>query len=292
MDRPRKKRRVPTAAQPPREPLPPHAEPDASTLCAGCRRTFGAQYKFCPHCGRGVAESEKHRRQLKRHAQVARHVHNAYADIRRMAVYYMIFLGLNFVSAYVIPSDMMWGLLLYGVVIICVSMVWWRQERGLDGRWSRPGFGPLAMAGVACGAFATYGLAHLNNQLALRLLGLQELMEATDGLSEFFRLQIPLPALIVGMCLVPGVFEELLFRGLIQATLEKQLSRREAWIVQAVVFAIAHVNLIGFFTYLVLMGLWLGWLRNRSNSIIPGMLAHFAHNLLAVLVVYYRPFEP
>ena len=33
------------------------------------------------------------------------------------------------------------------------------------------------------------------------------------------------------------------------------------------------------------MGLLLGWLRARSNSLAPCVLAHFTHNLLAILIV-------
>ena len=49
---------------------------------------------------------------------------------------------------------------------------------------------------------------------------------------------------------------------------------------------VSHCN----WNYLLFMGWYLGWLRNRSGSLVPGMLVHFTHNLLALLATYYPPF--
>lgn len=73
------------------------------------------------------------------------------------------------------------------------------------------------------------------------------------------------------------IFEELLFRGLLQPKLEQAISPTEAWIVQAALFAAAHLSPIALFTHFFI-GLALGWVRRRSGSLLPGILLHAAWN--------------
>jgi len=137
-------------------------------------------------------------------------------------------------------------------------------------------------------AVLTYAITVFNNNLAVTLLGLRDLIGHTQGIDRFIESPIPLSIQVISIAVIPGIFEELFFRGMVQGTLETALSRRDAWIVQAIVFAIAHINPVGFFTYLFFLGLYLGWLRNRSRSLIPGMIAHFSHNLVCVLADHYH----
>ena len=37
-----------------------------------------------------------------------------------------------------------------------------------------------------------------------------------------------------------------------------------------------------------LMGLILGWIAYRTGSVLPGMVVHFVHNALLMLVAYYH----
>src|SRR6185369_12740160 len=102
----------------------------------------------------------------------------------------------------------------------------------------------------------TYAITVFDNNIAMTILGLRDLIGRTQGIDRFVESPIPLPVRIVSIALIPGIFEEIFFRGMIQGTLETALSKRDAWIVQAIVFAIAHINPIGFFTYLLLLGLY------------------------------------
>jgi membrane protease YdiL (CAAX protease family) len=87
---------------------------------------------------------------------------------------------------------------------------------------------------------------------------------------------------VVGICVMPGVFEELAFRGVIFGALQRVLGSTEALIVSALMFAILHLA-VPSMPHLFVMGLALGWLRIRTGSLLPGMLTHFTHNLLVLL---------
>jgi membrane protease YdiL (CAAX protease family) len=74
------------------------------------------------------------------------------------------------------------------------------------------------------------------------------------------------------------VIEELAFRGIMfGALLRAQFSPRETVLLTAFAFALLHLSIPSLVTH-VPLGLYFGWLRQRSGSLWPGMLAHACHN--------------
>ena len=88
---------------------------------------------------------------------------------------------------------------------------------------------------------------------------------------------------IVYIAVMPAVVEEIAFRGLIQTQLGKVVKPSEALVLTAVLFAIIHVSVFSGI-YLFALGLLLGFLRQRSGSLVPGITLHFLHNLAIVLI--------
>ena len=87
--------------------------------------------------------------------------------------------------------------------------------------------------------------------------------------------------MFLGVSVMPAVFEELAFRGVIQSSLEHVFTGVEAWLIQGALFSVLHLFPIMFPSHF-LMGLWLGWLRRRSGSVYPGMLMHGLWNALVL----------
>lgn len=107
----------------------------------------------------------------------------------------------------------------------------------------------------------------------------------------------PLPAggldLIVRflvLCLMPAICEELLFRGAIQG-LMRPCGSAAAIFAPALLFALLHSELSQILTAFV-CGIFLGWLTERTGSVLPGMLLHFLNNCLAFLNIYLRLYAP
>jgi membrane protease YdiL (CAAX protease family) len=78
-------------------------------------------------------------------------------------------------------------------------------------------------------------------------------------------------------CLIVPLFEELLFRGLLLDWLGRHLAKSAAIIVAAAMFAIMHVYWV-VVPYAFLVGLFLGWLRERTGSTFNTLVVHVVNN--------------
>jgi membrane protease YdiL (CAAX protease family) len=78
--------------------------------------------------------------------------------------------------------------------------------------------------------------------------------------------------------------EELFFRGLGVRAL-RFLGGIVAVVITGVVFGLSH-GILGALPPLVLFGIALGWVRLRSDSVWPGVIAHGFYNGVGILIVY------
>ena len=87
------------------------------------------------------------------------------------------------------------------------------------------------------------------------------------------------------ICLLAPIGEELVFRGaVLHKLLEWKPERRWLMITfSAVLFAVAHMNPAQII-HPLLIGLLLGWMYERTGSIIPGVAYHWANNTVAFLL--------
>lgn len=79
-----------------------------------------------------------------------------------------------------------------------------------------------------------------------------------------------------------GVFEELLFRGVIQAGLAGPLGLWGALVVASLLFGLAHAMTVTYFVITFFMGIYLGLAYHWSGSLLVPMLAHFLYDWLAL----------
>lgn len=87
----------------------------------------------------------------------------------------------------------------------------------------------------------------------------------------------------VCICLLAPVLEEMLFRGIILRSFLHQYSRWAAIVGSATLFGFAHMNIYQYVTALT-MGLFLGWLYERSRSLLPCIALHAAYNTSVLLL--------
>ncbi len=88
---------------------------------------------------------------------------------------------------------------------------------------------------------------------------------------------------VVIFCVLPGIIEEVAFRGLLQSWLMAVLRPRSALILASVLFAALHASVISL-PYLFAVGLLLGWVYHKTRSLWPCMTIHFLHNLVVILI--------
>jgi hypothetical protein len=88
---------------------------------------------------------------------------------------------------------------------------------------------------------------------------------------------------IISAVVAAPFFEEIIFRGLLFATLRRRFGLLGAGLASALIFAVAHgYGWVGLVSVLWSGVLW-AWSYERTRSIVPGMLAHAIVNLLASL---------
>lgn len=146
----------------------------------------------------------------------------------------------------------------------------------LPAPWS-PGFCLPVFLGVA-------NLANLAGALINRLTGSPATSEMLPSGGPELLVQF------LALCVMPAIAEELLFRGAFQG-LMRPCGSAAAIFAPALLFGVLHLDLAQGLTAFA-CGVFLGWLAERSGSILPGMLLHFCNNTLAFLNLYLRFYAP
>ena len=94
------------------------------------------------------------------------------------------------------------------------------------------------------------------------------------------------PALIVLICVLPAVIEEIAFRGLVQHWLHIAVRPATALMLASALFTLLHFSVVSA-PYLFAVGMLLGWTKWKTGSLYPSMLIHFLHNFV-VLEFFWR----
>jgi hypothetical protein len=197
-----------------------------------------------------------------------------------------------------------WSLLLFGVALVAIGFVVLRlvplQEMlPLLGAFFAIGFlavvvavAPLGWAAVPAlglrganwkyvvfGALGTMALSVAVSQVGPQPEGMKQVFEIVRDLH-----QLALSLLLLAV-LAPLV-EELVFRGLLYGWLAGRWGGNVGWIVSSLAFAAAHTEP----AHIILvfpLGLLFGWLRKRTDSLLPSLVAHIANNSLALVAAAY-----
>lgn len=98
------------------------------------------------------------------------------------------------------------------------------------------------------------------------------------------------PVGVIALGVLPGVCEELLFRGAVLGLLERSGNRRLANVGQALLFGIAHGMAVRL-PWTFVFGLVLGWIRQRTDSLWPTIVLHTLFNTTLGLVAL-SSFDP
>ena len=91
---------------------------------------------------------------------------------------------------------------------------------------------------------------------------------------------------LILLALLPAIFEELIFRGILLNGLRQGLSDIAALFMSALMFALIHGS-IQQLVYPFALGLVLGWLAMRTGSTFTSMLVHFLNNAIVLIVNYF-----
>lgn len=129
------------------------------------------------------------------------------------------------------------------------------------------------------------------------LASVNQMIPLPDALEQFERTQTELIQRVLEsnmglafnlamLALVPGICEEVLFRGYAQRQFERSRSATFGIVLSGVLFGLYHLRPSQLLP-LTFLGLYLAYLTWRTGSLIPAMVVHFAHNGLAVFAAHF-----
>lgn len=93
---------------------------------------------------------------------------------------------------------------------------------------------------------------------------------------------------LISTAVFPALLEEMTMRGYILGAL-RPYGDRLAVTISAVVFGLIHGNVLQF-PFAMILGMVLGWLTVKTNSIWPAVLLHFANNTMSVVLSWIDQF--
>ena len=155
--------------------------------------------------------------------------------------------------------------------------------------------GVLSFIGAILLGLGAWAFAHeaflLANALGIGGLSDEQIAGAEASVAK---MQESSPLLLIAVfALTPAVIEELCFRGYLFSATRGATTPWRTILITAFLFGLFHVLtgsalLVERFVPSTLMGLIIGWVAYRTRSVFPGIMTHFVHNGLLMLVLYYR----
>jgi len=151
------------------------------------------------------------------------------------------------------------------------------------GRAAPPALGlrPANWKYAVFGALGTLALSVAVSQLGIEPQGMKQVIEVVREPRQL------IVSLLLLAVLAPLV-EELVFRGLLYGWVAGRWGSVAAWIVSSLAFAAAHYEPAHIVLVLPL-GLLFGWLRRRTDSLLPSLFSHIVNNGFALLAAVYLP---
>ena len=260
-------------------PLEPGAEASPPVpSCPSCGALLRPDSNFCPSCGEALREGLKRQPRRPTARQILHDVQGSTGPVRRTLVFY----GLWLVSGVISSVAAYAGAITVHVIIAMDAITagvtggWalkYRREVFRLYAWPRKVLWlaiPLLVAWPAAAAISLF-IGWFN-----RLIG----FDITYS-SIFFADGYGWSWIVLLICVQPAVIEELAFRGILLSTMSDLMKPAEAVAVSAIAFAIMHFSLASLVPF-ALLGMYFGWMRLRSGSLWPAMIAHFAHNFLII----------
>lgn len=116
-----------------------------------------------------------------------------------------------------------------------------------------------------------------------------EMQDVVRWVLEEKSLFILVSLIFFGIIIAP-VIEEIMFRGFLQPALKNSFGRRYAVVVSASLFAAVHMDIFAFFQIFIL-GMLLGYLYEKTQTLVASIVVHILHNSLTlVFLLYFKYF--
>ena len=257
--------------------MPESESPTGPSHCSGCQRPLIPGARFCRDCGRSVADGVDPNVAITA-VPVKADFDVRWKNVQTVAWLFGLLLATSFIFGLVAHHyHSPWVDLIASSIDALVVLAFAIFARTSVGplfalpRCNRRG--TLLLVLLAVGFFVLMS-AYFD---VLKNLGIP-ILRVTD---EYRDAGWPVGAMFLLDSVMPGIVEEIAFRGVIQSVLERTVNARDAWLIQAALFSVLHLSPMMFPSHFV-MGLVFGYVRLRTRSLYPGMVLHASWNALQI----------
>lgn len=243
--------------------------------CPYCRAEVQAHDIYCPSCGR---QQPSHLKQKKRQGRSLRSFLLFYflLTIPLLLMRLPIFEDLWEIDVEgEITVDLAFEAYMIVLISVFTALNWKRMAPLLSFRRVKlPMLGLVIVMALAYALFVYYSTSALMDAAEFDGSSLTYLQD--KSLSVFI-------VLIVMMAVVPGIFEELAFRGFLLTQVQNYVSYTAAALVTSMLFFFIHFAFLSFF-WMLPFALGMCYLRLRTGTLWYGMFWHFLHNATVTLM--------
>lgn len=142
----------------------------------------------------------------------------------------------------------------------------------------------FSRAGTISGLCLALGISgQFAIMLILSILPFPESWFQMHNESSQIILQSNMAMQIIAVAIVAPLAEEIIFRACIQGTLSQGLPKWASILIASVIFGLMHGSPLAI-VYATALGILMGWLYAKFDSIIPSMIFHFGFNLTTLLI--------
>ncbi len=209
-------------------------------------------------------------------------------------IYFIAMIGVAtlFVLGYfgLFENDIISTILIQAVVMFAIPLLLYTilVSKNLKTTFHDVGFKKISFKSVIIAILLGVVLYFLNSFVAtvfgsiISLMGFENLSSGTTVTLDYAFLIKD----FILTAVMPGIFEEFLHRGImLHAGTKATRNPRYCLIVSSILFGLMHLNISQFF-YASILGVLMGFVALKSDSIYPSMIIHFMNNFLNSYFVY------
>lgn len=242
-----------------------------SYVCSECNKEFLSKVKFCTNCGKAFNITNTDAK-----AQ----------SLNIIIVFYVVFLLYAVVSYFLYseyPSSLSTEIIIesvFALMVIGFSVI---DYKGVFKLYKLPKVDwKILTFTIVFPLFSAFTVSIVVGHINDFLFNVQY----DNYYSDYLYLGNPLFWAILFIAITPPIFEELAFRGFLFNRLQKVTSEKITIVSTAFIFALIHFSFISLI-WIFPFGLILGYIRSKYNTMWYGIIIHFIHNFIVLMIDYY-----
>ena len=252
-----------------------HEYTEETYTCTECGNHVKSYHRFCNNCGAYLGYDAEHISIFNNSR-----LQSAFFFY---AIYLFICLSVKFTNWFRSYDQLFWIEILLAVITILFAKANWQSLKPLlrfnNFKW-------YLLVGVILLAFIFSSVVNISiNQINISVFRNDAVMFDAYRIYQF-----PVLVMFYSIALVPALFEELAFRGILYNYLGSFLDGHLTVMVTTFVFAAVHLNFFSLI-WLVPFGVLIATLRRKYNTLWYGIIFHFVFNITACLFDLYRQGE-